>query len=163
MLSLSSQTPVWAVLPQPCQFLAMTPAKLDPDLTQPWPSWFLQPQHKIRTLGWVFHHPQACLPCPDGCCGTGLRALPCLLCCSQSWGCDPGLSLSPRTTKLDPKHPQTLIPSPPPALLLSLNSHAYPTPGCKWCPAPFRFSSGLWWHLAGGVGRVSTPTASGYY
>lgn len=32
----------------------MIPAELDPNLTQPWPSWFLQPQHMIRNLGWMF-------------------------------------------------------------------------------------------------------------
>lgn len=83
--------------------------------------------------------------------------------CPQSWGCDSGVSPNPRTTRLDPKHPQTLHPSPPPAQLLSLNNHTYPGPGCKWHPAPLRFSSGLWWHQAGAVGRAPTPTSPGYY
>lgn len=43
-----------AAVPQCWQCLAMTPAELDPNVTHPWPSWFLQPQHMTRTFGWMF-------------------------------------------------------------------------------------------------------------
>lgn len=135
--------------------------------TLTWPS--LGPSgsysHRTRSgpLSGCPHHPQACLACPDGCSGTGLllllRALPCLLCCPQSWVTTQGCPSTPETPGLTPSIPQTLLPSPS-SSVGSLNSHTYPTPGCKWHPAPFRCS---WWHLAGGVGSGPTPTSPAYY